>query len=87
MSKNQLSAVLRAKAEEIQNKIDETQSDDEARCQMREVSELINVLARIVERDTRPESWQYGGLLARAFGAPGDWGYSNPIGRALAAND
>lgn len=40
-----------------------------------DVAELICVLARIVE----------GKPLARSFGAPGDWGYDNPIGQALAA--
>lgn len=37
--------------------------------------ELLLVLARIVE----------GKSLAQAFGAPGNWGYSHPIGRALAS--
>lgn len=38
-------------------------------------AELLLVLARII--DGKP--------LLRAFGSPGDWGYSHPIGRALAA--
>jgi hypothetical protein len=38
-------------------------------------AELLRVLARIVE----------GAGIERAFGSPGDWGYSHPIGRALAA--
>jgi hypothetical protein len=37
-------------------------------------AELFNVLARILE----------GKPIHKAFGAPGDWGYSNPIGKALA---
>jgi hypothetical protein len=37
-------------------------------------AELLVVLARVVE----------GKELARAFGSPGDWGYSHPVGRALA---
>ena len=41
----------------------------------RDVEEVINVLARIVE----------GKPMARAFGAPGDWGYGTAIGKALAA--
>lgn len=41
----------------------------------RDAEEVINVLARIVE----------GKPLERAVGAPGDWGYSTPIGKALAA--
>jgi hypothetical protein len=36
--------------------------------------ELLVVLARIVE----------GREVERSFGSPGDWGYSHPIGRALA---
>ncbi len=40
----------------------------------RDTTELILVLARILEGKT----------VYRAFGAPGDWGYSNPIGAALA---
>ena len=40
-----------------------------------DVSELLLVLARVVE----------GKPLERAFGSPGDWGYSTPIGKALAA--
>ncbi|MEI6211499.1 MAG: hypothetical protein WCR06_07715 [bacterium] len=41
----------------------------------RDVGELLRVLARIAE----------GKPLARAFGAPGDWGYGTAIGKALAA--
>jgi hypothetical protein len=40
----------------------------------RDAAELGRVLANIVE----------GKPLDRAFGAPGDWGYSHPIGKALA---
>jgi len=40
-----------------------------------DVSELLLVLARVIE----------GQPLDKAFGAPGDWGYSKPIGKALAA--
>lgn len=39
-----------------------------------DTSELIVVLARIVEGKT----------IERSFGAPGDWGYGTPIGDALA---
>lgn len=41
----------------------------------RDVAELGRVLANLIE----------GKSLDRAFGAPGDWGYDHPIGRALAA--
>lgn len=40
-----------------------------------DTKELLCVLARVV--DGKP--------VARAFGAPGDWGYGRPIGDALAA--
>lgn len=40
-----------------------------------DVGELLLVLARIVE----------GRTVEQAFGAPGDWGYSTPIGKALYA--
>ena len=40
-----------------------------------DAAELIRVLARVVE----------GKPLAKAFGPPGDWGYSNPIGKAIAS--
>lgn len=40
----------------------------------RDTGQLLLVLARIVEGKT----------LNKAFGAPGDWGYENPIGKALA---
>jgi len=43
--------------------------------QLADDGELLLVLARIVE----------GKDVERAFGAPGDWGYSHPIGCALAA--
>lgn len=36
-------------------------------------AELLRVLARLLEGKT----------IYRAFGAPGDWGYSNPIGATL----
>jgi hypothetical protein len=41
----------------------------------RDAAELGRVLANVVE----------GKPLDRSFGAPGDWGYSHPIGKALAA--
>ncbi|UWZ84622.1 hypothetical protein [Occallatibacter riparius] len=45
--------------------------------QLADAGELLVVLARIVE----------GKDVERAFGRPGDWGYSHPIGRALAARE
>lgn len=41
----------------------------------RDAAELGRVLARVIE----------GKPIDRAMGAPGDWGYSHPIGKALAA--
>lgn len=43
---------------------------------LNDAEELIRTLSRMV--DGKP--------LARAFGAPGDWGYGKPIGDALAAH-
>ncbi len=41
----------------------------------RDCAELARTLALVVE----------GAPMERAFGSPGDWGYSHPIGQALAA--
>ena len=46
----------------------------DGKAQANDVAELLLVLARILE----------GKDPAKAFGAPGDWGYSHPIGQALA---
>jgi hypothetical protein len=43
-------------------------------CDVRDHGDLLRVLANIV----------IGKDVARAFGAPGDWGYNTPIGAALA---
>ncbi len=43
--------------------------------ELKEASELILVLVRLIE----------GKSLHTAFGAPGDWGYGTPIGDALLA--
>lgn len=40
-------------------------------------AELLVVLARVIE----------GKSISRAFGSPGDWGYTEPIGRALAGRE
>lgn len=42
---------------------------------LRDAADLLRVLAHVVD----------GKALAKAFGAPGDWGYETPIGEALAA--
>jgi hypothetical protein len=43
--------------------------------ELKDDAELLMVLSRLVK----------GASVARAFGAPGDWGYSHPIGKALSA--
>ena len=48
---------------------------EEGNAERRDDAELFQVLARIVR----------GKPLEKAFGAPGDWGYSTAIGKALAA--
>lgn len=66
-----LSKALRNKAQALS----ETQDPDLPRNdEMADAEEILRVLARIVEGQT----------IAKAFGAPGDWGYGTPIGDALA---
>ena len=71
MNSAKLAEELRSKAAKVTDAID---PDDNDRWDHADTAELINVLARIVE----------GKSIASAFGAPGDWGYSHPIGKALA---
>jgi hypothetical protein len=59
----------------LREKADELQKLEALANNSLDVAELVRVLARLVE----------GKRLYRAFGAPGDWGYSNAIGKALAA--
>lgn len=72
MNTTLLSKALRQIGDEL---IDRYEEDDEGAgfYPRRDEGELILVLARIVE----------GKPLDKAFGAPGDWGYRNPIGKAL----
>ena len=42
---------------------------------MRDVAELLRILARVLE----------GMPIAKAFGAPGDWGYETEIGQGVIA--
>lgn len=44
---------------------------------LRDTKDLLGVLAHIV--DGKP--------VEKAFGAPGDWGYHTPIGKALAGTE
>jgi len=66
-----MSKAIRARAQQMRD-ADEVGLPNGA---LADNAELLIVLARIVE----------GKAIDRAFGAPGDWGYSHPIGRALAA--
>jgi hypothetical protein len=61
---------LRQRAKAI---LDQDDADEETSREDRDNAELFNVLARLVEG----RAWH------KAFGAPGDWGYQTPIGKAL----
>lgn len=69
MNTQLLSAALRRMGDALADRFDEGAGI----YPLRDEGELILVLARVVE----------GKPLDRAFGAPGDWGYRNPIGIAL----
>jgi len=71
MDKNLLTAALREQAELVR---DAAELDTPAAADLKDAAELIRVLARVVQGDS----------LMRAFGAPRDWGYGTPIGKALA---
>ena len=79
MNAQKLSAALRARAEQLRARAEQLKDhqDDKPLDHWERIdcAELLCVLARIVE----------GKPIAQAFGAPGDWGYSHPIGAALAA--
>lgn len=72
MNKTALSTAIRNHAERFGPFDEETGEPTGA--EVRDVGELLRVLARLVE----------GKELHNAFGAPGDWGYGTPIGDALA---
>lgn len=67
-----LDQALRQTAEQLHNSITDDTSDADARV-IRDSAELIRTLARMAAGKT----------LYQAFGAPGDWGYHAPIGKAL----
>ena len=71
MNTDSLATALRNKAAELRNVDVTTAQKDQT---LRDVAELIRVLARVVE----------GKPISKAFGAPGDWGYETPLGAALA---
>lgn len=78
MNIKSLSMALRNKATELSRvaaelgEVDATTAKQDQT--LRDAAELIRVLARLVEGKT----------IAKAFGAPGDWGYETPLGAALA---
>lgn len=72
-----LSKAIRDIADDL---IPERAENDEVTREQRDAAELLRCLARVVER----------GLLTvtgvhDCFGSPGDFGYSHPVGKALAA--
>jgi len=72
MNTQLLAIALRNKAAEVRNVNVTTAEEDQT---LRDAATLLRVLAHVVE----------GKPMARAFGAPGDWGYETDIGSALAA--
>lgn len=72
METGQLAAALRNKAAEVRNMTTATAEEDQT---LRDAADLLRVLAHVVD----------GKSLAKAFGAPGDWGYETAIGAAIAA--
>lgn len=71
MNTKSLAMALRNKAVELRNVNVTTAQEDQT---LRDAADLIRVLAHVIE----------GKLIAKAFGAPGDWGYETPLGAALA---
>ena len=69
---NQLAEALRAKAARLRqgHYLTELQAQD-----LRDGADLLRVLANVVE----------GMSLAKAIGAPGDWGYETAIGQGVLA--
>lgn len=74
MNADTLQRALRAMADTPRAVASTTDDLDSRTCrELRESSELILVLARLLAGKT----------IHEAFGAPGDWGYETPIGAAL----
>ena len=71
MDKEALAKILRDRADTI---IDSPPYDGPGVRSRLDDAELFRVLSRVVA----------GRTLEQAFGAPGDWGYGTPIGKALA---
>lgn len=72
MNTAHLATALRNRATDVRNINVTTEAEDQT---LRDAADMLRVLANIVE----------GKPLAKAFGAPGDWGYETAIGQALAA--
>ncbi len=71
-----LGAAIREPAEAIYAHIyDETDIDG---VDMRTAYELLLCLARVIERGHLNRA-----AICEAMGAPGDWGYDDPIGKSL----
>ncbi len=70
-----LAAVVRAQADALIERSYDLQEEIPPDLQRltKDVAELARVLARVLE----------GKPALRAFGAPGDWGYGTPMGKAL----
>lgn len=64
---------LEAHAETLRDIDDRTEEQDKS-------LRLVDTLIRFIRWPQCPLDHIY-----HAFGAPGDWGYSNPVGKALAA--
>jgi hypothetical protein len=80
MSAAALVKALRAEADAIADvrcelRAGDTDRDERLYPKLNNASELVRILARLVE----------GRSIHQAFGAPGDFGYDTPIGAALSA--
>ena len=72
MTYDTLASAVRQKASALL----EVEDEETGWSKFRDEAELLNVLARILE----------GKDIFQSFGAPGDWGYTNSIGKALASS-
>jgi hypothetical protein len=77
VNRPRLAALILARARLLPRDRDEPTRDET------DNAELLRVLSRIVAR--LPDTDENLAVLHSAFGAPGDWGYGEPMGDALAA--
>lgn len=75
MNKAQLAAAIRAHAQALTDKANDRPEGWAEHD--RDTIELVTMAAR----------WVEGVPMAKAFGPPGDWGYSHPIGKAIYARE